>query len=244
MSNLFKTEFATFTTGTPLVAGTTNGASGSPQWVLTQSSTVNPPVASYATLSCTSCTSPTLLAQHESDGCSVYNVQVKTSYGGFLSDPLYIYIERPKFTVKPTESNRQDRDEPNGTGYVSLLYYKVRVLCAAQKELRGYKVNETFGAKVNDWPGATWPNFVAGGTSVGLSDPTEEAFVDTIAVPSGGTPASQNPLTPRGTEKVDHASQTWKIGSISVGQGIDVQTNTLQRYRDHAEHSGRTTPVN
>ncbi|MBI1355789.1 MAG: hypothetical protein GC160_15725 [Acidobacteria bacterium] len=126
-----------FSNTVALKVGATNGASGSATWDLIQSS------PGYASLSCTSCTNPNLTANKESDGCLVYNVQVKTNYGGFRSEPLYVAIERPKSTIKP--SSPPDLHEPVlGGGYLSQIFYETRGLCSGQGSLKGYSFNEVF----------------------------------------------------------------------------------------------------
>jgi len=50
------------------------------------------------------------------------------------------------------------------------------------------------------------------------------------------TPTPQNPQSPLGSTKVYHWGQAWYVGSLTIGDGKHVQTNTLQKYQDHARH--------
>ena len=55
------------------------------------------------------------------------------------------------------------------------------------------------------------------------------------------TPTPQSPQG--GNTKVVHWAQAIYIGSETVGAGRKVQTNTLQKYLDHAAHEGIVSPV-
>jgi len=58
------------------------------------------------------------------------------------------------------------------------------------------------------------------------------------------TPAYSHPQTPLSSNKVDYGTQTWRVGSSTVGTGVSVQTDTFQRYTDHGAHNGVVSPVN
>ncbi len=73
---------------TVLAPGPANGAPESPVYVLSSG-------ASKLSMSCTQCTNPTVTAIGASDYCEAQDVVVRTSYNGFLSDPLYLFIDRP-----------------------------------------------------------------------------------------------------------------------------------------------------
>lgn len=45
------------------------------------------------------------------------------------------------------------------------------------------------------------------------------------------------------TVKVEHWAQSWYMGSLTPGVGKIVQTDTLQRYTDHAEHQDIATGI-
>jgi hypothetical protein len=42
---------------------------------------------------------------------------------------------------------------------------------------------------------------------------------------------------------VDHWTGTWGIGSGTPGAGVTVQTNTWQRFQDHARHTNIVSPT-
>ena len=237
----------TFSNSVSLKAGATNGATGSPTWVLLQSS------SGYAALSCTTCSQPTLTANAESDGCLVFNVQVKTSYGGFRSEPLFVAIERPKKAIKPTGNPAfVDRHDPvSGGGYLSTIFYLTEGLCTSQGFLRGYKLNEIFSNIDNNVDAGTtnWPIQADGLT---LS-PTSNAWSDTISAIPGSfcgssgtelcvpTPTSPPPLS---STVVQTADQKWRVGSTTPGQGIVIQKNVFRRLINHGDHTSVVTPSN
>jgi len=55
----------------------------------------------------------------------------------------------------------------------------------------------------------------------------------------------QNPQTQLGTTAVYHWDGEWSVGSAdpSGGKGVRVQTNTWQKYQDHARHRNIVSPA-
>lgn len=239
---------ASFATTVTLQAGNANGATGSPTWVLIQSGAA----ATYASLSCTSCPTPTqtdITAQHESDGCLVYNVQVKTNYGGLLSEPLFVAIERPKKALKPPGLPDPDPAPAGSAGYQSVIRYVTEGLCSAQGYLQGYSLNEEFTnyspVESNNWP------LQAAGTTLG---PTSNLWADTITAIAGSfcnpglftlcSPAPEDPNSPLSTRQIQSADQAWRVGSTALGTGIVIQRNTFRRFIDHGDHTAIVSPSN
>ena len=96
--------------------------------------------------------------------------------------------------------------------------------------LLGMNVNEQFtNIVVSQAPGYGYsPNASAGVSGV-------YTFTDSYCAafnPDGSitTMPPQNPLL---TDVVDSATQTYRLGSTTIGSGTSVQTQTLTRYRDH-----------
>jgi hypothetical protein len=61
-------------------------------------------------------------------------------------------------------------------------------------------------------------------------------------------PQAQNPTVPLGNTPVHFFGQEWWAGSLNIGSGVLVQTDTLQRYSDHPRHintqtSGQIAPI-
>jgi hypothetical protein len=88
-------------------------------------------------------------------------------------------------------------------------------------------VNEEYGAAVNDqennW-GVPDPNAVNADEAGEFGDQYAKV---------GGTPTALNPQDPLGTEKVKHAQQTYRAGTLEIGEGLVVKVHTVQMYRDH-----------
>jgi hypothetical protein len=58
-----------------------------------------------------------------------------------------------------------------------------------------------------------------------------------------GKPPPEPPQNPLTTNKIDSATQTYKLGSGTVGSGVSVQTQTLTRYVDHPTVTNIVSPV-
>jgi hypothetical protein len=76
-----------------------------------------------------------------------------------------------------------------------------------------------YGYKANGTPGAS-----------GVAN-----FTDTYcaALNPDGSITTMPPQNPLLTDAVDSATQTYRLGSTSIGSGTSVQTQTLTRFRDH-----------
>jgi hypothetical protein len=227
------------TASTALVPGNANGATGTPQW------SINVEGSTFGTLSCTNCSQPVFTATRKSTGCETYDVVIKTSYGGLESDPFYVFINAPHNTEAALDSEGQlwNYTYNYSDGYESRINYKVNSLCALDGPMSAYSVSESFGTWENDYPGGNnWVPGPAGGGPV-----PGDQWADVINFYSANcsfqpcVPLPQNPgpdFTP-----VHHVLQTWFVGSQTPGYGAKVQTNTLRRYTDQAEHENITTPV-
>lgn len=101
-------------------------------------------------------------------------------------------------------------------------------------------LNEQFGAFVTDInPPDNWASPTAGGYA-GSDNWFDQIYLSDRYL--NLNPHPTNPQTPLGTTKVDHATQEWRMGSTTVGQGVKVQTNTLQRFTDHGTHTNIVSP--
>jgi hypothetical protein len=122
-------------------------------------------------------------------------------------------------------------------GYTTFVTYEV--LDDKGNPVKGFDVNEKFpSGEVNDDPTCDWRKGAEGGTTS-----PNTTFSDQIQGESSThTPTPQNPQTPVGSHKVQHWEQEWYIGSTTPGVGTKVQTNTIQKYRDHADHENVKSP--
>jgi hypothetical protein len=126
---------------------------------------------------------------------------------------------------------------PDGTlGFQSLIPYNV--LSRFGKLLANINMNESFsGVWYADYVGNTWslPSPGSFTTSTGF-------FVD-IMCAQGFSPPALIPQIPLSSTKIQHGTQYWFVGSTTSGSGIEVQSDTFQRFQDHGEHLGIISPV-
>lgn len=127
-------------------------------------------------------------------------------------------------------------------GYSSLLHYEIKDQFGATLPM-GIAVNEKWvSVETSDYAGEDWPRPAV---SPGFVDPADLVDDITVVNPANNlTPTTQRPGNPTlGNEKVDHWGQEWYVGSLFTGAGVRVQTDTLQRYRDHARHENIVSPA-
>jgi hypothetical protein len=227
-------------TQTVLTLGAANGATDTPVYVITAGST-------KLSLSCTNCSTPTATATGASSACDYYDVLVNASYGGFLSDPMFIYIKAPRITVTANDADEDVWNWPRswGNGWKSSINYTTTDTCGYT--LSAYHMNESFGSWTPaDYSDASWNPPTPKPWNVPATQWADEL---SFQCPAGDcNPMPANPPTgcwpTCGTVKIQHALQTFKVGSETSGVGIAVQQNTHQRYQDHGAHEVIVTPVN
>jgi hypothetical protein len=127
-------------------------------------------------------------------------------------------------------------------GYVSYIPYTIQDNLG--QELPNVGVNESLGTVINDFPGSTWIRGPATGylpPGATFSDIIQGQAVSPPPYPYPEQPPE--PPAPLGTTAVHHFAQSWFIGSETPGSGARVQTDTLQRYLDHAAHLNVVSPA-
>jgi|ERR1035441_3752019 hypothetical protein len=234
-----------YSNNTALIAGNPNGAPETPQWVFTAGS-------AFGTLSCTTCSQPLFTATQASASCQDYSVVLNTSYNGFQSDPFYMFINAPNNEEASTcTPNLGCPATWNYTidwynGWASFIFYTTDTLCALDGPMTAYDMNESFGSWVPpDYTGATWSPPTPNPWGVPASEWYDEL---SFACPANNcTPMPVKPTVncwpDCGTVKVQHATQTLKVGTQNMGHGFAVQQDTQQRFLDHGEHDNIVTPI-
>jgi hypothetical protein len=137
---------------TMFTPGAANGAVESPVYVVTAGST-------KLSLSCTNCSNPTATATAESSYCAAYDVVVNTSYNGFLSDPFFLFVNRPWNLIAGADPVYGDwvHSYVKNNGYSTHLYYKQMSLCSGDPPMNQYSTNESFAGNAhNDYAGNNW----------------------------------------------------------------------------------------
>lgn len=126
-------------------------------------------------------------------------------------------------------------------GYTDLIGYKIKDQMGIFMP-SAIPVNENWESPVtNDYSGTNWrrinPQFQT-------TDPSNPAgFADEIQGENINLPAVPNTSCPGTAVAVQHWSQSWWIGTTTIGAGVRVQTDTLQKYENHAEHLVITSPA-
>jgi hypothetical protein len=129
------------------------------------------------------------------------------------------------------------------TGYSSQIPYTVQSFRG--QNITGIYINESFTSddtfqapyEASNWPSiAVNPAVQIGAT--GFSDQICIGNVNGLL-----TPAPEVPQAPLSSAQVDHRNQSWSVGSSTSGQGVSVQTDTLQRYLDHGRHLSVMSPL-
>jgi hypothetical protein len=105
-------------------------------------------------------------------------------------------------------------------------------------------VNENWNAPlVSDYPGGTnWrqptPNSLGCAATVNNAELEDEIAGEAPSqTPTPVYNANQNGAA------VQHWGQEWRIGTCVTGAGPRVETDTLQKYVDHASYNGVVTPA-
>jgi hypothetical protein len=99
-------------------------------------------------------------------------------------------------------------------------------------------INEQWTTGVsNDYAGANWRRADPQGL---ITD--GPAFVDGIFGEYPGLPAVPQPTCDGNSQPVQHWGQTWQVGSLTIGAGRRVQTNTLQKLIGRALHTNIISP--
>jgi hypothetical protein len=125
-------------------------------------------------------------------------------------------------------------DYDDGTwGYLSFIWYYTRDQFQHNLPAAEIELNERWTTDIQpDYAGMDWRR---GDPGAAMVDP--RSWRDSIQGElAGHNPEPQVPQTPRGTTEVYHWGQGWYVGSMTIGSGKHVQTNVLQKYRDHARH--------
>lgn len=126
-------------------------------------------------------------------------------------------------------------------GYMDFLNYTVQdQLFVALPD--GGPVNEHWTTTIfYDYNGTNWRRGAEGGFSTaGAGAP----FADQIGGENLSLPPTPTPTCNTGTSpKVEHWGQEWWFGSLMPGVGVRVQTDTLQKYKDYADHESIVSPA-
>jgi hypothetical protein len=166
----------------------------------------------------------------------VYDVTVKTSYGGFESVPLFVALIRPSaFTLQPG----YPADSSVTGGFLSTYKWALTDTCGNLDS--GLDGNEQFGEWTDDYWVSTGTHNDWGTPTAGYLYNPGNLWNDYVSETGAATPVSQNPPTPPApcvtTVPVMHNYPwTFYIGSQAEGLGVPVEEDQQQWYQDCGRH--------
>jgi len=170
------------------------------------------------------------------------SVQVQYTYPNTPTQTvsLSLSVDSPYKLLAGTVMDYGVAAQCNASGYSGFLtQVPYQIMSFLGTVISNIGVNESFAGQTQDYLGANWMAYVP---MPYLS--TDGTFADNICVicPSC-TPPSLPPQSPLSTVKIDHGTQLWFVGSLTVGSGVEAQSDVLQRYQDHGRHLSIVSPV-
>lgn len=162
------------------------------------------------------------------------DVQITAQANGQTSDAFHLTTRRPYRLVSLGNTRACD----STYGYAMQINYKIQdqLLTDMTADIA---VNEKFTTlPIPDYSNTNWRRGPeVNGTAIGGQ------FFDSIQGEAFSLPANPTPsCTGSPATKVQHWGQEFRIGSLSTGSGQRVQTDTLQKYVNWADHEGITSP--
>jgi hypothetical protein len=233
------TGFTLGGTSATLTAG--GGGNGTYAWSITAGSSI---AALQGTTSGQNLTTVTIASTSHSTSANDVTVQLQLtpSGGSAVSVSYSLSVDSPYKLVAGQITNagasgNSCTNPPSGTGgFQSKINYTILSFLGVQ--ITNIGINENFADSSDDYIGNNWPVFTAGGTTSASG-----AFYDNICVINATAPPSLPPQSPLSSLKIDHVAQTWWVGSTTPALGVEVQSDTLQRYQDHGMHLSIVSPA-
>ncbi len=167
---------------------------------------------------------------------SAGDVQVTVTVEGTTSAPYAITVRGPKLLLAGDVVHQAD----STYGYASFLHYTINDNLS-QTLPSSVALNENWTTTVtNDYSGTNWRRGNPGSSTTSSSALADEIQGEALSLPPVPVPTFQSPL---GSTKVQHWGQEWRVGSSTSGLGARVQTDTIQKYTDHAVHQSIVSPA-
>jgi hypothetical protein len=162
------------------------------------------------------------------------DTKIRVTVNGETSQPYQVTVHAPNNLLAGAINHTTD---PTYV-YLSTISYTVQDVFNVQLP-SDVPVNEQWSTGVSSDVAMNWRRI----DPTGYAAPSAQ-FADLIRgeVPQA-TPTPLQPQTPLSTTKVCHWGQEWWVGDATPGVGRRVQTNTLQKYLDHAAHLQIVTPA-
>jgi len=207
--------------GYPISVDLTSDGGSATTWTVTAG-------ASLVNLSTTSGAQTTVTSSGTTFSSAVGDIRITATANGLTSAAVSLTSRVPNELLPMGATTTCD----SVYGYLTEIQYVIRDnLLDPMPSPVGVSEDWTTGV-VADYIGTNWRR----GDPTGVTIPGS-SFVDRIGGEAVGVgfipePACAGPATP-----VQHWGQEWYVGSETPGQGRSVQTNTLQKYQEHAEHN-------
>ncbi len=168
---------------------------------------------------------------------SVGDVTVVATANDVPSDPFSITTRKPYRLASPESQHECDQYY----GYSNYISYEIQDQLLA-KVPSNVSWNEKFTSSCQqDNSQGNWCTY---GLPTELGD-TGTILIDHITGPGVNNNPAPNPtpVCSGNSTKQQHWSQELRVGSLTSGTGVRVQTDTLVRFADHAEHQTVVSPA-
>ena len=190
--------------------------------------------ANKISLSATTGSSTTITSSGSAFSSAVGDISVTATASGQTSAPFPITSRTP-YSLSPG-SIQTSCDSTYG--YSTFITYTIQDQLLTPLP-SGVPLNENWTtAVVNDYSGANWTRQVPGNLTT-----TGSTFADHIEGMNLSASPKPVPTCNGSSTAVQHWGQEWLIGSLTIGSGTLVQTDTLQKYIGYAAHLGIVSPV-
>jgi hypothetical protein len=169
------------------------------------------------------------------------DASVTVTVGGVTSNPFTLTVRAP-WTFGTDPAHQQPAYGSDPTYVWETVVYNIVLDNLLTPLPSSINVNENWTtAVVADYSGTNWrqptPNST-GCVSIVNAELGDGIFGEVPSrIPTPVYNVSQNGAA------VQHWGQEWRIGTCTAGSGPRVETNTLQKYTDHAAYTGVTTPA-
>jgi hypothetical protein len=183
-------------------------------------------------LSPTSGSQTTITSSGSSFSSSVGDIGVKATAGG-VDSAVFSITSRKPYEMIPADMATTSCD--SSQVYLTKIFYTVRDQLHDPLPANVPQNEKWTSGVSNDYTGANWQRGSEFGGVVGPVD-----WFDQIGAYTGtGATPTANCLGGAGTA-VQHWGQEWRFGSTTIGSGMAIQTDTLQKYTNHAAHQNVT----
>ncbi len=173
---------------------------------------------------------------------SAGDVKVTVTVGGMASNPFAITVRGPKYLVLATTLHSAD----TRFGYATQIFYKIFDNLNVQLT-SAVPFNEYFPVLPpwNDYTGTNWN----AGPATGNTTSSVQSFElwdliqgQNLNASPAPVPTPIVPCSALCATKVQHWAQDWYVGSTTPALGMEVQTDEIQKYTDHAAHISVVSP--